>query len=145
MKKLFLVIALFTALSSANASAAALIDCYTDRGFNQNFFYTTQMENGYFHCEDSKGNRLYASFDGGGVGLGIGVEAFKLLFLGLGTPDGEFYGVRVQAAALLGVNVMTLVGSGGFIQVIGGDIGLGADVSGVKFTISTDNNKVRRK
>ena len=144
MKKFLIGIALMIAMAS-NASAFDMIDCYTDDGWNQNFGLTTQMENGYLRCTSSMDKRHYLRFDGFGPGIGIGVEALKLVYIGPGEPDGEFYGVRAEAAFIVGMNVMVAVGKTGMIYVVGVDFGVGFDPSMVKIVIGKDYSEIRRK
>lgn len=125
-------------LLSSESEAAGLYDCYSYRGWNQNFGITLQMDNGYYRCTDSNSKTFYMRFTGFGPGIGIGLEAFKMLQLGPGDATGSYGGVRLQFAALFGVNIMTMLGEGGYLQVIGVDFGVGFDPSLIGMEIVDD-------
>lgn len=148
--RIIATVALAFQLITSNASAISRVTCWTAQGITASFGETQQLgesplspnysgsENaGYYACSegftDPNSKTVgWLQFVGFGAGLSLTQGSFQLIFLGPGDGYGNYYGMRAQAAFLVGANAITAIGKNGLIQIVGLDIGAGFDVSAVK-------------
>jgi hypothetical protein len=99
-------------------------------------------------CTNSEGQDFAIVFRGFGAGLEVSAfEGMKITYIGAADDVyGTYYGARVAASVLFGVNTMFAGGNKGFLAIVGVDaLAVGADVSLLKIYIGKDRYEIEKR